>query len=97
MYSFSDDRLYNLIEELLSAFSGAIVFIINQNYYPGKKSLAAFLPSFFMGMLGGDFSTTFLSGYLETEKHLSVELCAFLTSAFIIPLCRIVHTRILKQ
>lgn len=87
----------NLIEELLSALSGAVVFTINQDYYPGKKSLPAFLASFFMGVLGGDFSTTFLANYLETEKHLSVELCAFLTSAFIIPLCRIVHTRILKQ
>ncbi|MFN1150160.1 phage holin family protein [Serratia liquefaciens] len=86
-----------MIEELLSALSGAVVFIINQDSYPGKKSLAAFLASFFMGVLGGDFSTTFLTGYLYTEKHLSVELCAFLTSAFIIPLCRVIHTHILKQ
>ncbi|MFN1150343.1 phage holin family protein [Serratia liquefaciens] len=81
----------------MSAFSGAIVFIINQDYYQEKKSLAAFLSSFLMGVLGGDFCTTFLTGYLETEKHLSVELCAFLTSAFIIPLCRMVHTRILRK
>ncbi|MMZ51658.1 hypothetical protein D3C81_359270 [compost metagenome] len=85
-----------MIEELLSALSGAVVFIINQDYYQNKKVLVAFLASFFMGVLGGEFSTTLLTSYLETGKNLSIELCAFLTSAFIIPVCRVVHTRILK-
>lgn len=86
-----------MIEKLLSALAGAIIFAIHQNYYAGRKAVAAFFSSLFMGVIGGEFTSLFLFNYLPEGRDLSMELCSFLTSAFIVPICRGLQERIFKK
>lgn len=86
-----------MIDEFVSALSGAIVFIINQDYYPHKKALAAFISSFFMGVFGGEFATTILKDYTGLGGGISIELSSFLTSAFILPICRVLYGKISRN
>jgi len=83
-----------VIEEIISALAGSIVFVISQNYYSSKKAIAAFGSSFLMGVASGESSTVFLSSYFGGGKHISIETSAFLTSAFIVPVSRALYRRL---
>lgn len=80
--------------EFFSALAGAIVFIINQDCYTKRKSIFAFLASFFMGVTGSEFTTSFLTNYIGGEKTFSAEASAFLTSAFIIPIISFLYKKL---
>ncbi|MBV4481184.1 MULTISPECIES: putative holin [Pseudomonas] len=83
-----------MIEEIVSALAGSIVFVINQDYYSSKKAIAAFGSSFLMGVASGEAITVFMSSYFGDGKNISIETSAFLTSAFIVPVSRILYRRL---
>jgi len=70
------------------------MFVINQNYYSGKRAIAAFVSSFLIGIIGGEIFSVFLVDYLNHGKSLSIEVSSFLIGAFIIPVYRMIHHRL---